>query len=99
MPYRHTIIGAVDDGFTSAEIEDEAGAYMGRVFELNDGWYIHVQEIDRIRDQDLVDAIVAAKAELIHYVNRKGADFSSGEWTRAGVSLFRRNGTTVPVLP
>jgi hypothetical protein len=52
-----------------------------------------------------VEDIVAAKAELLHYVNRKGADFADGEWTAAGISLWlmqRDDGkgfTINPVLP
>ena len=45
MPYKHTIVGNPDDGFTSAEIEDDDGVYRGRVFELDDGWYFHVDEL------------------------------------------------------
>ena len=88
MSYSHTIVGNPDDGFTSAQIEDENGVYKGRVFELEDGWYVHVDEPEQLRDLELVDAIVVAKSNLLHYVNRKGADFSQGEWTRAGVSLW-----------
>ena len=88
MSFTHTIIGNPDDGFTSAEIEDEAGNYLARVFELTDGWYIHLDEPERLRNSTLIDAVVAAKAELLHYVNRKGADFSQGEWTRGGASLW-----------
>lgn len=88
MRYKHTIVGNPDDGFTSAEIEDEAGTYVGRVFELEDGWYVHVNQPEQLRDREVVEAIVAAKTELLHYVNRKGGDFSEGEWTRAGASLW-----------
>ena len=88
MPYGHTIVGNPDDGFTSAEIQDEAGTYMGSAFELEDGWYVHVDEAERLRDPEGVEAVVAAKSELLHYVNRKGADFSEREWTRAGASLW-----------
>jgi hypothetical protein len=88
MLYKQTIVGNPDDGFTSAEIMDEAGNYVGRVFELNDGWYVHVDQPERLRDREVVEAVVAAKSELLHYVNRNGADFSEGEWTRAGASLW-----------
>ena len=88
MLYRHTIVGNPDDGFASAEIQDEAGAYLGRVFELEDGWYVHVAEPERLRDGEVVDAVIAAKSDLLHYVNRKGADFSEGNWTRFAVLLW-----------
>ena len=88
MLYNHTIVGDPDDGFTSAEIEDTSGTYMGRVFELEDGWYIQVNEPEILRNPKLVEALITAKLELEDYVNRKGADFSIGEWTRAGISLW-----------
>ncbi|MCB1755799.1 MAG: hypothetical protein KDJ38_09765 [Gammaproteobacteria bacterium] len=88
MPYKHSIVGNPDDGFTSAEIEDDDGSYVGRVFELDDGWYIHVDEPERLRSSELIEAIISAKSTLLHFVNRKGADFSEGDWTRAGVSLW-----------
>lgn len=88
MLYKHTIVGNPDNGFTSAEIEDEAGTYVGRLLELEDGWYIHVAQPERLIDREVVEAVVAAKSELLHYVNRKGADFSEREWTRAGASLW-----------
>ncbi len=88
MSYTHTIAGNPDDGFTSAEIENSSGDYLGRIFELEDGWYVHVDELELLRDPALLDAALRAKSDLLHYVNRKGADFSGGEWTRAGVSLW-----------
>jgi hypothetical protein len=47
-----------------------------------------VDQPERLGDMEVVDAVVAAQSDLLHYVNRKGTDFSGGEWTRAGTSLF-----------
>jgi hypothetical protein len=88
MSYSFVIAGNWEDGFTSAEIEDESGTFLCRVFELHRGWYVHLHEPELLRDGELAEAIVAAKEELLHYVNRKGADFSNGGWTRAAVSLW-----------
>ena len=87
MNYTHAIVGNPDDGFTSAEIGDESGTYIGRVFELEDGWYIHVDEPELLINQEIIEAVIAAKADLLHYINRKGADFSD-EWSRAKASLW-----------
>ena len=88
MKYTHTVVGNPDDGFTSAEIEDSSGVYLGRIFELDDGWYVHIDDLEGLRDPAFHDAILRAKSDLVHYVNRKGADFSEGNWSRAGASLW-----------
>ena len=76
MPYSHTIVGNPDDGFTSAEIKNESGIYMGSVFELEDGWHVHVDEPERIRDRELVEAVVVAKSYFREY---KARDNESGK--------------------
>jgi hypothetical protein len=88
MSYKITISGVAGDGFTSAWIEDEDENHLGRVFELEDGWYIHVQDPDRLRDREFVDTIFLARDELFHYINRKGLDLSDGEWSPVGISLL-----------
>jgi len=87
MTHNVTIVGNPDDGFTTAEISDGNGTYLGRVFELVDGWYVQLDEPERLRDGDLVETIVEARTALLHYVNRKGAQFPE-EWTVAAISLW-----------
>ncbi|MBW3623920.1 MAG: hypothetical protein KY468_10985 [Armatimonadetes bacterium] len=86
MSYSYLIMGSPDDGFTSAEIIEDSNA-IGRVFELEDGWYVHLIEPERLTDSELVNVILIAKEELKHYVNRKGATFPE-DWSRAAVSLW-----------
>jgi hypothetical protein len=81
-----TITGNVDDGFTAAEIETLSGD-MIRVFELATGWYVELPNPELLRQKEVVDAIQAAKAELLHYVNRKGWEFPEGT-SRAAMSLW-----------
>src|SRR5436305_431658 len=86
MPCHLTTTGNPDDGFTAVEIEID-GEYVGRVFELASGWYVQFDEPERLRDAKCVEAVLAAKEHLLHYVNRKGGDFSE-DASRAGVSLW-----------
>ena len=71
--YSFTVVGNPDDGFTSIEINGAEGNYVGRIFELEDGWYINLRDTNSLKDPTLVDAILEAQKELRHYVNRKGA--------------------------
>jgi hypothetical protein len=82
-------VGNHDDGFTSAEIyaADNLKDYMGRVFELYDGWYIQVDDLACLQDSEFVQTILETKNELLHYVNRKGGDFPEGT-TIAAISLW-----------
>ena len=88
-PYSFVIAGRPDEGFTSAEIFADAGQQdlAGRVFELESGWYVELAEPERLRDPALVEAVIEAKAELLHYVNRKGGVFPD-DATAAGISLW-----------
>ena len=86
MSYGLTTVGNPDDGFTSVEIELN-GEYAGRVFELDSGWYINLPMIERLSEPECIEAVAAAKARLLHYVNRKGGTFPT-DATRAGVSLW-----------
>jgi hypothetical protein len=82
-------IGNPDDGFTSAEIytADDLEGYIGRLFELSDGWYVQVDDLDSLQYSDFVQTILEAKNELLHYVNRKGAEFPEDN-NRAEISLW-----------
>ena len=82
-------VGNHDDGFTSAEIytADNLQDYIGRIFELDDGWYIQVDDLNCLQDPAFVQTILETKDELLHYVNRKGAEFSEGT-TIAAISLW-----------
>lgn len=87
--HRVLVIGDPSDGFTSAEIysDDNDESYLGRIFELSDGWYVHTEEISALKNPPFTQALLEAKAELSHYVNRKGADCPA-DATRAAVSLW-----------
>ena len=86
--YTLTFVGNPDDGFTSAEIVSSTTRdQAARVFELESGWYIEVETPEILRDSALVEAIVAAKAELLHFVNRKGVKVPEGT-SRAAASLL-----------
>jgi hypothetical protein len=85
MAYGLTTVGSSDDGFTSVEIELD-GEYVGRVYELESGWYVHLSTFEHLSDPEFITAVVAAKASLLHYVNRKGGDPTGA--TRAGMSLW-----------
>ncbi len=82
-------IGNPDDGFTSAEIyaADDLEDYIGRVFELSDGWYLQVDDLTSLQNLDFVQTIMETKDELLHYVNRKGAEFPE-DASRAAISLW-----------
>jgi hypothetical protein len=82
-------IGNPDDGFTSAEIytADDLEDYMGRVFELSDGWYVQVDDLTTLNDSAFVKTILETKDELMHYINRKGAEFPE-DVSRAAISLW-----------
>lgn len=85
--YEIEISGIVDDGFTSAEISAEEAGQVVRVFELASGWYVHTGSLERLREPDLLDAVLKARDELLHYVNRKGGD-PPPDVSRAGFSLW-----------
>jgi hypothetical protein len=87
VSYSFMVMGNPDDGFTSAELTVD-GTMIGRVFELADGWYVHLAEPERLRDAELVRLILEAKEELSHYVNRKGASEFPPDWSRAAASLW-----------
>lgn len=83
------VIGNPDDGFTSAEIyaSDNPENYIGRVFELSNGWYVQVDDLACLQGSDLVKTIIETKDELLHYVNRKGSEFQE-DASRAEISLW-----------
>ena len=87
MPYRRFIVGGVSDGFTSAEIENEAQEVVGRVFETEAGWCVECDPLDKLQDAEFMEAALAARDELLHYVNRTGAGMPEG-LTVAGASLW-----------
>ncbi len=87
MSYEFTVTGNVDDGFASIEITSETGKVVARVFELDSGWFVESVELDWLRETDLVDAIIDARNELRHYINRKGGQLPEG-MTRAAFSLW-----------
>src|SRR4051794_29609158 len=86
MPYGLMTTGSPEDGFTAVEIEID-GEYAGHVFELESGWYVHVQKPEALQGPEFIQAVLAAKERLLHYVNRKGGDFPEGT-SRAGASLW-----------
>ncbi len=87
MQYKIQIIGNLDDGFTSAEILETGGELAARVFELEAGWYVETEVLEKLRDQVLLEALLQARNKLLHYVNRKGGMKPEG-LTRAGASLW-----------
>ena len=87
MSYEVVIAGIVDDGFTSAVINDQSGKQVARVFELSSGWFVETDALERLQDPVLMQAVLAGRNELLHYVNRKGGVFPEGS-TRAGISLW-----------
>ena len=87
MAYRFEIAGIVDDGFTSAHINDESGNQVARVFELTNGWFVETNALERLQDPVLMHAVLAGRDELLHYVNRKGGVCPEGS-SRAGISLW-----------
>lgn len=84
--YHFEVCGNPDDGFTSSEIYKD-GKYLGRIFELDDGWYVHMEELEMLKDTALIDFIKKAQDDLKHYVNRKGGDLPK-DMTAAGMSLW-----------
>lgn len=81
------IIGDPHDGFTSASLEDKTGNYIGRVFELEDGWYIHLNDFNMLEEIELRALIQEAKTNLMKYPNRKGAEFPE-DMTVGEISLW-----------
>ena len=63
------------------------GEYVGRVFELEAGWYVHLQKPEDLLKPGCVQAVLAARERLLHYVNRKGGEFPEGT-SRAAASLW-----------
>jgi len=57
------------------------------VFELESGWYVHMDKPEDLLRPECLEAILAAKEQLLHYVNRKGDEFPDGT-TRAGGCLW-----------
>lgn len=82
-------VGDPDDGFTSAEIYEAADAriYLGRIFQLDNGWYVQVEDFERLEDRKFVRSVLEARDELLHFVNRMGGEFPD-DATRAAVSLW-----------
>jgi hypothetical protein len=74
LNYEIQIMGIVDDGFTSAEISEEGADSPGRVFDLEQGWYVECGQLERLRKPELLDAVLRARDELLHFVNRKGGE-------------------------
>lgn len=87
MKYEFQIMGIVDDGFASAEISEQGSDSLVRVFELERGWYVECDQLERLREPELLDAVLRARDELLHYVNRKGGE-PPPDSTRAGLSLW-----------
>lgn len=87
--YYIQFVGDPDDGFTSAEIyeSDDVRRYLGRTFQLPDGWYVQVENLETLEDPNFIRSVLEARDELLHYVNRMGADFPD-DATRAAVSLW-----------
>jgi hypothetical protein len=81
------IIGDPQDGFTSATIDDNEGNYVGRVFELDDGWYIHLEDVNILEEIEVRKLIQEAKTKLMKYPNRKGAEFPE-DMTAGAISLW-----------
>ena len=87
MKYEFQVVGVVDDGFTSAEISEGGSSALVRVFELEGGWHVEADRLERLREPELMDAVLRARDELSHYVNRTGGDPPAG-MSRAGFSLW-----------
>jgi hypothetical protein len=86
MAFQMTVTGALSDGFTAVEIESD-DEFVGRVFELEAGWYVELREPEKLLDDEVVKAVLAAKERLLRYVNRKGTGMPEG-MTVAGASLW-----------
>jgi hypothetical protein len=87
LKYEIQIVGSVDDGFTSAEISEEGSDSLVRVFELERGWYVECNQLERLRQPELLDAVLRAPDELLHFVNRKGGE-PAPDTSRAEFSLW-----------
>jgi hypothetical protein len=87
VKYEFVICGVVDDGFTSAEISEPGAEPVARVFELENGWYVEIDRLERLREPALVDALLQARDKLLRYVNRKGGEPPEGA-SRAAFSLW-----------
>ncbi len=87
MKYEFMICGVVDDGFTSAEISEPDAEGVARVFESQNGWYVETDRLERLREPAFVEALLQARDELLHYVNRKGGEPPEGT-SRAAFSLW-----------
>ncbi len=99
MTYRSTICGVPDDGFTSAELGTESGDLVGRVFELDSGWYVECQDLDYLQEPQFLKAILEARDDLRHYVNRKGPVPEGATRAAASLWLMQRDdgkGFTIP---
>ncbi len=86
MAIELTVTGAPSDGFTAVELE-RGEELIGRVFELEAGWYVELREPECLLEAEVVQAVLAAKQRLLLYVNRKGAGMPEG-LSVAGASLW-----------
>lgn len=84
--YRYVVCGNPDDGFTSSEIY-KGEKYIGRIFELDDGWYININEFETLKDTKLIEFIKKVQEDLKHYVNRKGGELPK-DMSVAGIALW-----------
>lgn len=77
MAVEITITGGWADGFTAAELARD-GRILGRVFELQTGWHVQLEELELLRDTAVVSAMLEGRDKLRHYVNRTGAGMPEG---------------------
>jgi len=85
--FRTQVIGAVDDGYTSAEVYWE-DTLVAAVYELPAGWKVDLYRSPRGLDLDaFLNALHAARTCLLQYVNRLGENPPEG-LTRMGLSLW-----------
>ena len=81
------VVGVVDDGYTSAEVY-KGDTLVAVVYELPTGWQADLLQSPRGLDfGEFVEALHAAQARLLEYVNRRGENPPEG-LTRAGLSLW-----------
>lgn len=86
MAIELTVTGAPSDGFTAVELV-RGDEFIGRVFELEAGWYVELRKPEKLLEAEVVQAVIAAKQCLLLYVNRKGDGIPEG-LSVAGASLW-----------
>jgi len=101
MRYETAILGNPDTCRTEAEISNEKGINVAKVYENSDGWHVEVLSDGFDQSEDAFrGAVQNAKEKLSHYANRRGENVPSYVTSAGALSLWlmtKDDGTAIGI--